>query len=232
MISFYDKWEECRIERKDEKYFFKAFLEKKQESLELFYNGNEQEIANAIKLLLSIPIDEFIKYMDYENLDILPEQVLQYSSFEHGVISLCKHLYFCNPSTYNELGEKLIHAQLPGANKKYGENHSKLAQELSFVRLKREGTVKVYITNLGKMTIAMEDSDIKLLSYRLLLRNELIKKIISVLMKTDELIEYSCFTNGVLSKSTSDRRKTNVKTAINYILNNCENIYLKNRILW
>ena len=226
-MNFYEKWRECRIKREDEEYFFKSFLGKKQDSLELLYNGNEQEIANAIKLLLSISIDEFIKYMDYENLDILPEQVLQYSSFEHGVITLCKHLYFCNPSTYNEIGEKLIHAQLPGANKKYGENHSKLAQELSFVRLTREGSVKVYITNLGKTTIPMEDSD-----NRLLLRNELIKKMISVLVKTDELIEYSCFTNGVLSKSTSDRRKTNVKTAINYILSNCENIYLKDRILW
>ena len=188
MMNFYEKWKECRIERKDEEYFFKSFLEKKQDSLELFYNGNEQDIANAIKLLLSISIDEFIKYMDYENLNILPEQVLQYSSFEHGVITLCKHLYFCNPSTYNELGEKLIHAQLTGANKKYGENHSKLAQELSFVRLTREGSVKVYITNLGKMTIPMEDSDIKLLSYRLLLRNELIKKMISVLVKCKKAV--------------------------------------------
>lgn len=65
-----------------------------------------------------------------------------------------------------------------------------------------------------------------------MLRNELIRKMLSTLVKTEELIEYSFFTKGVLSKSTSDRRKTNVKTAVNLILNNCENTYLKDRILW
>lgn len=157
-MNFYQNWKKCRTERNDESDFFYAFLEKKDETLQVFNSGNEQEIADAIRLLLSIPIDEFLKFMEYENISVLPEQILQYSSFDHGVITLCKQLYFCNPSTYNELGEKLIHALLPGANKKYGENHSKLAQELTFVSLKREGSVKVYITNLGKMTIAMEDN--------------------------------------------------------------------------
>lgn len=232
MVDFYKLWNDCRNEKKDDSYFFISFLEKKQESLKLFYEGSDQDIAEAIKLLLSIKIDEFFKYMNYENIKILPEQILQYSNFEHGMIDLCKHLYFSNPLNYNEIGEKLIHAQLLGANKKYGENHSKLAQELSFVKLIRKGSVKVYITNLGKMTIPMENIDVRFLSCRLLLRNELIKKMLSVLLKTDQLIEYVNFTVGVLSKSTSDRRKSNVKTAINFILNNCENTYLKDRILW
>ena len=138
-------------------------LAEKQKQRIAELEADEKRLAGEYAELdkMSFLIDEFIKYMDYENLNILPEQVLQYSSFEHGVITLCKHLYFCNPSTYNELGEKLIHAQLTCANKKYGENHSKLAQELSFVRLTREGSVKVYITNLGKSRIKEFKNDWK-----------------------------------------------------------------------
>lgn len=231
-MNFYQKWFQCRLEHKDDSIYFTAFLEKKQESIDLFDNGSEIEIAEAIKLLLSIPIHEFFKYMNYKDVIIAPNHVLQFSNFDHGVITLCKRLLFANPSSYKLIGDMLIHAKLPGANKKYGENHAKLAQELSFVKIIREGEMKVYMTKLGEVTVPMEESDVKKLSNRLLLRNKFIRKILSYIIVSDKQFNYSFFTEGVLSKSTSDRRKSNIKTVLSHLFDECDEIQLKYKIVW
>lgn len=120
-----------------------------------------------------------------------------------------------------------MHSKLEGACKKYGENHSKLAAELSFVTLTKNGSFYVKNTALGSFTISLTKECKYELIKRLALRNKFIKNIIC--KAKNGIIYYSSLASKVLSESTVNRRKSNVKFLTMLIL---ENEHIKNNIIW
>jgi len=120
-----------------------------------------------------------------------------------------------------------MHSKLVGACKKYGENHAKLAYEFSFVNLEKKTSTIVTNTSLGSFSISLSKDDKYELIKRLALRNKFISSIIFGAKK--DMITYSSFASKVLSESTVNRRKSNVKYLVSLILKDNE---LLMNIVW
>ena len=76
-----------------------------------------------------------------------------------------------------------------GACKKYGENHSKLADKLSLVNLNREGCFYVSNTSFGDFSVGMSKVDLLNVVRRLLLRNNFIKLIVKMAKEGNVILD-------------------------------------------
>ena len=205
----------------------KKFLTKDSESLEVFNNGTTEELISVCKFLLSLPISNFVYCID-KDIDCTSDMIIQYSNLEHAVIDVAKVLKFKKePLTFAQLGKIIIHAKEEGACKKYGENHAKVAAELSMVKLERKGAIEVTNTSFGNFSVDLSENDRKELVKRLAIRNEFIQKIIYLAKKG--FVNYMKVAELTLSESTALRRKSNNKQVVNLILEDNEII---NNIVW
>lgn len=227
-MDFYDNWQNSLGDIIKNKEYTKKFLSKDKESLKVFDNGSYDELIKVCKFLLSIPINNFLYCIEEEN-DCTTDMIIQYSNLKHAIIDVPKVLKFSNKAlTFNEIGKIIVKAKEEGACKKYGENHSKLAEEVSMVRLERSGATYVSITSFGDFSVSLSENDRIELVKRLVLRNSFIKNIIFRAKKNFAI--YMDLATSILSKSTANRRKSNVKQLVNLILE--DNHDIKNNIVW
>lgn len=226
-MDFYLNWEKNLSNIKGNEKYVKAFLKKDEESLKVFENGLDEELLFVCKLLLKIPISTFIYNID-EDQACTADTVIQYSNLYHAVVNVSRILKFTNQSmTFTLLGKEIIRAKTDSACRKYGENHAKLAHELSMVKFtKAKGTLTTN-TAFGNFSVNLSDKDRLEIARRLLLRNQFIQKIIFLAKKGKvNYMEIAC---RILSKSTAERRKSNMKQLINLILNKNE---IAKNIVW
>ena len=119
------------------------FIEKKE------YNSAE----DLVGLLLEISKEDIRDYIRSMNIqDIAPKNVPQYSSISDGTIGMISYLRKSGNfgPDFDEVGKHFLginHNE--AAYKKYGENHSKLAELLGVVDIRNEGRRKVYLNDLG-----------------------------------------------------------------------------------
>lgn len=225
-MSFYSDWENNLNTDQEENYII-DFLNFSSNSLEIFLSGTKDEIFTACKILINTPISKFIATINNE-CNYTSENILQFSNFDHAVSNVCTCCEIYREGlTFNEIGKMIMHSKLEGACKKYGENHSKLAAELSFVTLTKNGSFYVKNTALGSFTISLTKECKYELIKRLALRNKFIKNIIC--KAKNGIIYYSSLASKVLSESTVNRSKSNVKFLTMLIL---ENEHIKNNIIW
>ncbi len=226
-MNFYDNWRNSMFDIEENKKFTKRFLAKDSESLEVFINGTTEELISVCKFLLNIPITNFI-YCIEKDIECSTDMIIQYSNLEHAVVDVAKVLKFKNePLTFAELGRIIIHAKEEGACKKYGENHSKVAAELSMVKLERKSATEVSNTAFGNFSVDLSNNDRNELVKRLAIRNEFIQKLIYLAKKG--FVSYMEVAELTLSESTALRRKSNNKQVVNLILEGNEII---NNIVW
>lgn len=226
-MNFYEKWKSSMFDIEENKKFTKRFLAKDPESLEVFNNGSKEDLIFVCKFLLSIPINNFVYCID-KDIECTTEMIIQYSNLEHAIVDVAKVLKFKNePLTFAELGRIIIQAKEEGACKKYGENHSKVAAELSMVTLERRNATEVSNTAFGDFSVDLSDNDRKELVKRLAIRNEFIQKLIFLAKKG--FVSYIDIAELTLSESTALRRKPNNKQVVNLILEDNEII---NNIVW
>lgn len=226
-MKFYLEWENSLYSIEENKKYTKRFLSKDDASLKVFNEGTNDELVTVCKFLLEIPISNFIYCID-EDRKCTTDMIIQYSNLEHALVDVVRVLKFNNNSlTFTELGKIIINAKEEGACKKYGENHAKLASELSMVKLERKSATIVSNTSFGDFSVGLSDKDRNELVKRLALRNKFIQKLIYLAKKG--LVNYMDVAMETLSESTAIRRKSNVRQIVNLILAGNE---LANNIIW
>lgn len=226
-MNFYYDWKNSMFDIEKNKKFTKEFLAKTSKSLEVFNNGTKEELISVCRFLLSIPISNFVYCID-KNIECTAEMIIQYSNLEHAIIDVSRVLKFKEkPLTFAQLGKIIVQAKEEGACKKYGENHSKLAAELSLVKLEKKGATEVSNTSLGNFSVDLSDNDRKELVRRLAVRNEFIQKLIYLAKRG--FVSYREVAGLTLSESTAIRRKSNVRQVVTLILGDNE---ILNNIVW
>ena len=226
-MNFYLEWENNLPNIEENKKYTKMFLSKSEDSIKVFNNGSTEELIYVCKFLLNIPISNFIYCID-ENKTCSTDMIIQYSNLEHAILDVPRVLKFNNkPLTFAELGKIIINAKEEGACKKYGENHAKLASELSMVILEKKNSTYVSNTSFGNFSVSLSEKDRRELVKRLAIRNEFIQKLIYLAKKG--MVYYMDIAMETLSESTAIRRKSNVRQIVNLILNDNE---LINNIIW
>ena len=231
-MNFYEAWHATRINEVNDFEYFKEFVNKTEKTIKPLLNGSSDEIIFIVKFLMSISLDELITNICKCSIsDFTAENVIQFSNFEHAYINLpCLLLNEHRALDFNEIGSKIMHSKSEIACKKYGENHAKLASEMSFVTLERKGKVLVSLTNFGIIISSLINEDKYKLSLIMLCRNALIRNMI--ILASNDFVTYEEITKNVLSESTMLRRKSNVKKVVELILNNSSYSKIKNNIVW
>ena len=139
---FYQEWQKAKQDGMEYTHFINSFLDASEESISELLYGSEREVVNAIKLLLTISIDEFLACIESDSA-FTSRDVFQYSKLEDATITLCNFLEYENKElNFFEAGKKLTKSDRKFACAKYGENHIKLAEAFSFVKLEKKTSKK------------------------------------------------------------------------------------------
>lgn len=225
-MGFYNEWFES-INTEKEIFYIKSFLNSTPQSLDTFLAGNKDELIIATKVLLNTPISKYVETIDEVSV-FAAEDIVQFSNFNHAISTICTCCEFEDKGlTFSEIGKMIMHSRLEGACKKYGENHAKLAAEFSLVTLHKDKSFYVKNTALGSFSISLNKEDKNELIKRLALRNCFIKDLLFHAKK--DIVHYSQLASKVLSESTVNRRKSNVKYLTMLVLTNES---LGNNIIW
>ncbi len=216
---FYQKWTQAKINDADCSPFVLSFLESSTESTDTFLHGSVDEVVVAIKLLLSVSIEELLDSIEYDNT-FTSKDVFQYSKLEDAVVSLCNILEYEDKAlNFFEAGQRLVKSDKEFACIKYGENHIKTAEAFSLVKLEKnalKGARYASITALGSVFTRLSIEEKYELIRRLALRNRFIKSLIFNARNNE--VTYQEIVSRVLSGQTIIRRKHNVEIIVKLIL--------------
>ncbi len=150
--------------------------------------------------------------------DVLPSNIPQFSNLADAYIETPNILGLSGQSmSYDELGTYLDNGKVKNevAQRKYGENHSKLAALIDLVVITApSNSYKVSLSVLGTVFNKRKDKEKKKLVARLFLRVPIIQNLIidANLSEIDIDDELSC-----LSKQTKKRRKSSVASILQFI---------------
>lgn len=232
-MPFYRDWKEARLSGVDEKWYFDAFLNKYEESTVVLKDGSEEEVAEAISLLTSIPADEFWNHMPNKlSINQLSSKTIpQYSSLDNCLYKTPEILEFYEEGLgLQELGRFLIGEKSEGAMIKYGENHSQTAECFGLVNIVRKGTHTVKISALGRYLNGFSYTDRQEILRRMILR-ELIIKIIIRNVLDRKYLAYNELV-GCLAQTTRYRRRTGIMQLTQIAFMDGVHDYLYDYINW
>ena len=211
-MTFYSDWKEARDSGRNDKVYFDAFLTKKKESLTVLQRGTEKDIAEAVKMLLSIPTDEFWRHIprDVSREQLSSKTIPQYSSLDNCIYKTPEILEFYEDGLgLQEIGRYLNGEKSEGAMVKYGENHAQTAECFGLVCIKRGSTHIVKLSPLGSY---LNRSSSKEERYGVLCRMILRELVIQVIIRgvlDDQHISYNELVE-CLAQTTRYRRRTGV----------------------
>ena len=127
---------------------------------------NENQAKGFVELVTTISRDEWFDILAkaHSEKTVYAADIPQFSNFDVGtiqVVSLIRQLGDYGP-TYEKIGRDLLGK---GRNKvaylKYGENHSKLAEQCGLLKVILEGRKKtVFLTEVGKCFDALDEKGI------------------------------------------------------------------------
>jgi len=176
------------------------------------YSYPQDEVLGYIRSVLDCPMPSFINYIrNYCSVPYLEyTDIVQYSSLADATIGISRAIdeHGDNGFTFVELGRFLLSDGIERndiAYRKYGENHSKTAQEFGLTQLLYS---KTYLTCIGKILPTLSELDQIQLLRRLALRNRYFKLI--VVLSSREKIKLDS-QMGLLAESTRIRRLPNVR---------------------
>lgn len=232
-MSFYKEWKEARLSGSSDKMYFDAFMNKKEESMTVLQYGTEEEVAEAVDLLISIAVDEFWNYIpsNVSIEQISSKTVPQYSSLDNCLYKTPEILEFYEKGLgLSELGHCLNGEKSEGAMIKYGENHSQTAECFSLVNIIRRGTHTVMISALGSYMNRFPREERQEIFCRMILR-ELIIQIIIRNVLDKKYLEYNELV-GCLAQTTRYRRRTGIMQLTKIAFMDGTHDYLYDYINW
>ena len=186
---------------------------------------------HLIEDILSLSTKSIVKSLIKENLDqlyqlrILKSDVPQFSNFDNTNSALISILS-SNPNngyTYDDIGELLLDCDKnQTAYKKYGENHAKMGELFGLTYIDRKiFPHRVYVTN-----VAMHYNELdNCLKSMLLVRTILSSNLFKILFLKSFVDEVNVVEElKILSFSTMKRRVSNVRTILDFIKNNTDDL--------
>lgn len=217
-MNFYITWANVRTLSVDDEAFFESFLQSSDVSLKILSEGNREDLSFAIKFLEDIPLVRYmetVSRMDVDN-ELKTAAIPCFSSFLHGAVRVSELLEFAPDGlTYTDIGHQIMNSANQSAQLKYGENHAKLAEMMSLVTIDYHKPAVVRATALGHYLTAVPWQKKADLLRKLLLRNQCVQLILWQAISGGVI--YRNITN-MLSESTAIRRRTNVKSFMEFIL--------------
>lgn len=232
MGTFYEKWCEKRESGVDDSDCLISFIRAATESVQPLLEGSNAELATAFSILKQIPIEEFLAVVQNEEItrELTPADVPCFSTLENGASRLNELLEF-EPDglTFADAGYQLMNSVKPGAQVKYGENHSKLAAMMTLVTISSNRPAIVRATRWGTYLTRYDWRSKEGILRKLLLRDLCVKTIVK-----SALIGPTTYRDVVkaLSPSTAIRRRTNVKCLIEFVLSGTDHEEVLSRIDW
>ena len=176
-----------------------------------------------VSMLLDTPLNDIISVIgNIQQIDeITSSNIPQFSNLSDAINSVPDILFRSGKTmTYNEVGYYLDDGRnkTEVAQKKYGENHSKLATLLDLAYIYKEvHSLRVGISILGKEYVRLSDEEKKQLTIRLLFRIPLIQKLFYEGKNSKiEISEYLT----ILSTKTMIRRKSNISALLSFVSDN------------
>lgn len=194
----------------------KSILNRNQNIGKVFEAGQTAEILDICNHISSISKEVFLDNLtDFGNA-FNSKDVITFSSF-NVVYELIEQLLFVDhPCTYLEIGNLILKTINDGAYIKYGENHSKLAQEMKLVSIQSCSCKLVQLTSFGKLVATKKVSNVDYLLNVFLLSNPLIQTIIYQILHRNNVFYKDYVSN--LAKSTQIRRRSNVKLIVKRLI--------------
>lgn len=211
----------------NEKKFLKLYFEKEIDLQCLTYGNSEctdkETVADRlIQILLKYSLEEIVSIIaGSENLEpVSKDNIPQYSDLKDAFYEVNKILVESDAiMTFEELGYYLgqLHKDMkdgPVAQKKYGENHAKLAALLDLACISKKGNrSNIYSSVFGYRFYKLSDVEKKDLIKKLCLRIPIIQRVFKTgsIKQINEEIK-------ILSASTQNRRRSNVENVLRSIV--------------
>ena len=197
------------------------------------YEFPEEEVVEYCLALTRCSMTSFIRYIREESaipfLDY--NDFVQFSSLADATVGITKVIedHGDEGFSYVDIGKMLLDdgaVRKETAYRKYGENHTKTAQEFGLTQILFS---KTYLTCIGKIINDLSESMIHALLRRLILRNRYIKLMIK-LSGTERLSLDSQM--GLLANTTKIRRLSNIRKLWQFILEeDYETVPLLSRVI-
>jgi hypothetical protein len=173
-------------------------------------------------ILLTTPLDNVFTAIHEESNSepVLPGNIPQFSNFEDAYLETPKVLGLCGRElTFCELGIYLDNGKTKNevAQRKYGENHSKLATLLDLAIISADNnTYRIALSVFGAVYNQRTKYEKEMLVARLLFRIPIIQSMFSKALKNEINVDTELL---CLSMQTRKRRKPNVIAIMHFIFN-------------
>lgn len=184
---------------------------------ELFTQSHNSYI-NTINNLTVSDINSIIDYIDYSDLKLTSNDILQFSNFDNSTINLISVLSNIEePLNYDDVGLLLTEGnKKASAYKKYGENQSKTGKLLELVSISSTIPKTVYLTPLGESLLNIDREIFDNVIFFEVLKCNLIKLILS-LCKLYDKVDIKDLCLSTVSEKTYLRRRSNIKHLVNIL---------------
>jgi len=167
-----------------------------------------EQVVNELTQISQSEICNCISRMECPNVN--SHNIPQYSNYDNGTYEMLKYLRMSGDfgPSFTEIGEHFLErGHKPVAYIKYGENHSKLAELLGLVEIKKTDRKRVYLSEVGKRIEKLEKKQqfdcFTKLAARVPIVQEAVKRGISSPKELEVLL------NDYLSAVTALRRRRN-----------------------
>lgn len=228
-MSFYEDWLKEFDQNNNCNSFIVQFLNKSPDSVAPLHSGTTEELSAAYEILSQTRLQTYLEVLLTLRLDraLKTEEIPQYSSFVDGVNRVPELLeFYPDGESFVKLGYQMINSASEAANRKYGENHSRLAESLDLVFVSankpRHSKNTAWGHYLVQYTVEQKEPVFK----KMLLREYFIQLIIQRAFKGE--VSYFDLTS-FLALSTAIRRRSNTKHITEYVLQGTDwECYLEN----
>lgn len=183
----------------------------------LFTHSNNSYISTINNLTVS-DINSIIDYIDFSDIKLTSNDILQFSSFDNSTINLISVLSNIEETlNYDDIGLLLTEGnKKASAYKKYGENQSKTGELLELVSISSSIPKTVCLTPLGEALLNIDKEVFDNVIFFEVLKCNFIKLILSLCKLYDKIdIKELCI--STISEKTYLRRRPNIKHLINIL---------------
>jgi len=231
-MDFFSEWHEAYVKKADCTNYIQQFLRKTPASVDALLNSSFDELDKAYQVIRSTPLSDFIQgisSLPYDHQITAPE-ILQYSSFRDGVVRIPELLQFYpNGENFINLGYQMVGAPNEAANRKYGENHARLAEALSLATISASKPRFAMISAWGRYLLRYSFEEKLDIYKKLLLREYYLQTLITKAMNGQ--VSYFSVVS-FLSESTALRRRSNTHHILDFILQGTDTEHYLTNINW
>lgn len=183
----------------------------------LFTHSDNSYISTVNNLTVS-EINSIIDSIDYSDIQLTSNDILQFSNFDNSTINLISVLSSIEePLNYNDVGLLLTEGdKKTGAYKKYGENQSKTGKLLELVSISSCVPKTISLTPLGKALLNVNKEVFDNVIFFEILKCNLIKHLI-LLCKFNYQVNVKEICVPTISEKTYLRRRSNIKYLVNLL---------------